>query len=429
MYNYKKLLLSNKLKVLLIPDKKFKLVVFEINMLIGNDVETKELLEIGHFIEHLFSLYTSTKYPCGSKNRDVFYFKNIDIDAEIVNKNIKFKLEFEPKHTDFVIDILTNALLDFKIDNEMFIKEKNAVIEELNEIIKDDEYKFHKKISSIIYKNCQRRFSQDDRLANTKKIKPDQIISYFKNYFKSGNMIFTIFGNISSKQKKELLSRLSQIPKGKYKYKINSLNFNTKIIHLRKNTNICQLKLLFKTSYILFSKEAYHLEAVDDILTNDLNSILLKELRTNKGLIYNITGEFELDEVSKNLSLYELTSVVDCNNIYKLLESILLIFTKLKQCKLDNKYFVNLRNKNKIEYLKKTYILEPENVISNYSKEYLWSQPITKLKQRIDIENELNADLFKKYCNKIFTKDNLVVCYESNKNIDKQIKILLNNFK
>ena len=32
-------------------------------MIIGNDIENKELLEIGHFIEHLFSLYTSTKYP------------------------------------------------------------------------------------------------------------------------------------------------------------------------------------------------------------------------------------------------------------------------------------------------------------------------------------------------------------------------------
>ncbi len=149
MYNFKKLLLNNGLKVLFIPDKELKLNIFEINLMIGNDVETKEMLEVGHFIEHLFSLYTSTKYPNGTKNRDMFYFKNIDIEAEIVNKNVKFKLEFETKNTDLVIDIITNALLDFTIDDEMFSKEKNAVIEELNEIIKDDEYEFSKKIVSI----------------------------------------------------------------------------------------------------------------------------------------------------------------------------------------------------------------------------------------------------------------------------------------
>ena len=29
-------------------------------------------LETGHFLEHLFSLYTSSKYPDGAKNRNIF---------------------------------------------------------------------------------------------------------------------------------------------------------------------------------------------------------------------------------------------------------------------------------------------------------------------------------------------------------------------
>ena len=36
-------------------------------MKLGNDIETKEILEIGHFIEHLFSMFTSTKYPDGKE--------------------------------------------------------------------------------------------------------------------------------------------------------------------------------------------------------------------------------------------------------------------------------------------------------------------------------------------------------------------------
>ena len=238
MYKFKNLLLENKLKVLLIPNKETKLITFRLNLSIGNDVEIdKESLEIGHFIEHLFSLYTSSKYPDGSKNREVFYFKNIDVQAEITDKNIKFSLEFEKKNTDFVIDVLVNALLDFKLDKKMFLKEKNAVIEELNEIINDDEYLINEKIVETVYKNTPRQFTQKERLDNTKKLKPEAVLNFFNKFFRGGNMLFTIFGNISLKQRNILFKKLNQIPRGVYRHLNYTTNFKNKIIYLKKKNH------------------------------------------------------------------------------------------------------------------------------------------------------------------------------------------------
>ena len=196
MYPFKTTTLNNGLKFIKIPSTETNLVIIQVFMKLGHDLETKSILETGHFIEHLFSMFTSTKYPDGKINRENLSFKNIDLDAEIVNKNIKFVLEFHKKHSEYVIDLLVNSLLDFKIDSCMFKQEKNAVIEELNEIIKDTDYKFNKKINSFIFKGHQRAYSEEDRLENTKKITEKDVEKYYKTYFSTKNFIIGVFGNL-----------------------------------------------------------------------------------------------------------------------------------------------------------------------------------------------------------------------------------------
>ena len=94
MYPHKIYKLDNNLKIITLPNKTTSLVILTIAMKLGNDIETREILEIGHFIEHLFSMFTSSKYPDGKKNREELSFRNIDLDAHIVNKEIKFNLNF-----------------------------------------------------------------------------------------------------------------------------------------------------------------------------------------------------------------------------------------------------------------------------------------------------------------------------------------------
>ena len=90
-----------RLKIVTLPNKTTPLAILTISMKLGNDIETKGKLEIGHFIEHLFSMFTSTKYPDGKKNREELSFRSIDLEAEIVNKEIKFTLNFHKKQTKF----------------------------------------------------------------------------------------------------------------------------------------------------------------------------------------------------------------------------------------------------------------------------------------------------------------------------------------
>ena len=287
MYKYNIETLKNGLKLIRIPNKETNLLLLQIQMKLGHDLETRSILESGHFIEHLFSMFTSSKYPDGKENREVMALKNINLDAEIQYKNIKFVLEFEKKHIDYVIDLVTNALLYFKVDKSMFKQEQNAVIEELNAIIKDADYEFETKINKLLFKNHQRSYSEKIRLNNTKKITPLDIQKYYTKYFTSKNYVIGIFGDIDNKDYNGLKKNMNKLQnKGTYKYNDYSLSIREPIIFHNNKEKVSNLKLIFNINSLFFEKEYYSIRGLIEILTGDLNSLLLKVLRNEKGLVY-----------------------------------------------------------------------------------------------------------------------------------------------
>ena len=80
----------------------------------------------------------------------------------------------------------------------MFVQEKNSVIEELNAIINESNYKLETKIDSVIFKNHSRSISQDKRLQNCLKLKPKDIEAFYKKYFVPENIVLGFFGNLEA---------------------------------------------------------------------------------------------------------------------------------------------------------------------------------------------------------------------------------------
>jgi len=91
MYKYNIETLKNGLKLIRIPNKETNLILLQIQMKLGHDLETKKILECGHFIEHLFSTFTSSKYPDGKKNIEDMAFKNIILEHLQSRHHASFK--------------------------------------------------------------------------------------------------------------------------------------------------------------------------------------------------------------------------------------------------------------------------------------------------------------------------------------------------
>jgi predicted Zn-dependent peptidase len=422
MYKYNFETLKNGLKLIRVPNKETNLILFQILMKLGNDLETKSILECGHFIEHLFSMFTSPKYPDGKKNREDMALKNIDLEAEIQNKSIKFVLEFEKKHIDYVIDLVTNALLDFIVDKTMFKQEQNAVIEELNEIIKDADYAFETKINKLLFKDHQRSYSEKMRLTNTKRLTSSNIESYYNKYFTSKNYVIGIFGDIDVKYYNILKTNMNKL-KNKHSYKYNdySLTIREPIIFYNNKEKVSNLKLIFNINSLLFEKEYYIIRGLIDILTGDLNSLLLKVLRNEQGLVYHCDGDYDIDVYNKGMSLVTITTLCNTKNLLKVIEYIIEVLNYIKNEYIHDKYINAYKSLIKIQKQKDIFSKNPNDVLTNYCTNLLWNKPIISFNSEYVNLGNINKELIKKQANRIFNQSNLVVCYDGNKYMNKQI--------
>ena len=426
MYKYNTSKLKNGLSILSIPNNKTKLITLDINLKLGNDSEIiSKHLEITHFLEHMFCLFTSSKYPDGKTNREILYNKNIELDASVIDKNLNFSLEFKPVHSSMVLDFIINALLDFKPDKNIFKQEKNAVIEELNNIIKDSDYLFETKINSLIFKGHQRSISIKDRLENCKKITTKQIYDFYKTYFTPKNMTITIFGHFSSDFISTIKKNLSTLKGKEIIYYPLTKFHNEKIIYYHKKSNISNIRILFNIPVIYFDKINYQIDALLSILSSDLNSILLKKLRTDYGLIYSLSMNNDCDEVDKYLSYIIIDTLCDTKNLILVIKKIFETLIDVKNIKIPDSYikkFIELEN---ITHDKEKFSPDPDSVLSDYTHSLLWGKKIVSFEDNHTKSKNISSISLKKTANMIFDFSKITVCYDGQQNLNKQLKELL----
>jgi len=426
MYKYNTYKLKNGIKFITINNKKTKLITLNISLKIGNDSETKKmLLEITHFLEHMFCLFTSHKYPNGKINRETMSNKNIELDASVIDKLLNFTLEFKPKHSDYVADLICNALLNYKPDDGIFKQEQNAVIEELNNIIKDSDYKFETKINSIMFKGHQRSHSIRERLENCKRITTGQIYDFYKSHFVSGNIVVGVFGNYKNDFILYLKKNLCKIHHGEIVYIPMKSYHNQKIIYYHKSSNISNLKIFFNIPYLCFDNINYQINAITDILSDDLNSLLLKKLRTEYGLIYSLSMYTDCDEIDNKLSYITIETLCDTSNLIKVIKSIFETLIDTKNIPINNIYINKYKEQVDISYSKEKFSPEPEDILESYIHYMLWGEKIVSFENEYKNNKKISSESLKKTANKIFDFSNMTVCYDGQKNLNGMIDEML----
>ena len=81
--------LDNNMKLLTIPIKNINLVYVELSLKLGSDNETDKQLEITHVLEHLFSSYTSDKYPRAKEIMSLLKKYGVSNNATVNNNTSK----------------------------------------------------------------------------------------------------------------------------------------------------------------------------------------------------------------------------------------------------------------------------------------------------------------------------------------------------
>ena len=209
-------------------------------------------------------------------------------------------------------------------------------------------------------------------------------------------------------------------------YKLYNLPIEQKIIYYRKDSPISNLRLVFKIPYLCFENISYQIDALNEILSGDLNSIFLKKLRTEHGLIYSLGMSCDCDEVDKELSNITISTLCNTINLVKVIKHIFEAIIDTKNILIENEYIKKYIEQEIIEYNKEKFSPSPEDVLDDYIQFLLWDKKIVSFddnhKKSIDINQKKLNDTAKK----IFDFNNMIICYDGKKNLDKSINELLN---
>ena len=174
--------LENNIKVLLIPVRDSKIITIKLIFKIGSDNENKNTLELAHFVEHMFAQYTSSKYPNYSKLisniKKLGIYRNASVDYSITD----YYMKGQSIHFDFMLDVLYNTYVDFKLDTEHLEQERNSVIEERNTILNDSWTNLTTDINKNLYPGHIRELSQRENIKNVKRLDGKDIINFYNKY-------------------------------------------------------------------------------------------------------------------------------------------------------------------------------------------------------------------------------------------------------
>ena len=428
---------KNGLKLLYIPNKKIKLIYINIGVKVGSDIETKETLEYSHFMEHLLTLLTSKKYNNGLENRNFLSQNNVTLNAENTTKHTMFQFVMKKQFLNKFLDMLVNALYDYYIDDNLFINEKNSVIEELNSIIIDNDYNFETFIESMIYKNHSRFYSEKDRLRNVKKTKTTDIINFFNKYYYSSNIVIGFYGDLNlnhvvkifdefNDNNTKIINKSINIYSCENRFKINLKN---QVNYLKENKQSCNLKIIFNIPYNFFDNEYYNIFAILNILAYDISSILINRLRNIEGLIYDLSALMDLDENNKKMSFIYFDTNIESDKLVKVIEIILEELNLLKINLLDDNIVKRYKESLYIKKIRDTLSIKPLDILDEYIKYLLWDKEIVTFNDEYKNFANINNKIIKDISTKIFDIKNMYIFYNGPKKLNNEINEIISIYK
>lgn len=427
--------LDNGMKILLIPIPKTKLIDLQLAFSIGQDNETysktKECnIEAAHFLEHMFSMYTSSKYPSAKKINYILSQNGISNDATVDSNITKYDLKLHKKHLNFVLDMVYNTYKDFKLDMNIYEQEKSSVQEELKSILDDIWIDLQEKMNKAIYLNHTRGLSQRENLKNVSKMKPKQLMDFYNKYYKPVNTTLIIAGDFNLKSTMEqcvkLFGRIKDggcmpLVKG-----IENIKKEPQIVFSKITKSMSyNLYINFRIPYIYFDEEYYFNYALGNILAKDLESILLKELRTKHGLIYTLDYDVNLDETNKSFSFLSINTQLDEKNLLKTIKIIFEILSNLKKKEIDKKEVKKYKTDIEMAMLEDNVCKDSEEFINLYGRCVIYNKNIESSKNMYKKLSQISIKELKHGANLIYKKENLILAYGGKNNYDNKIKRLI----
>ena len=419
--------LKNGIRIIIVP-LNTKLTYISTNYLLGRFKEKSHEAGLTHYCEHLLGSLTSQKYKSSAYISEEIYRRGGVFNAYVSDYEMSIYIKGIYDDLEFYMDILSNTINHFYVEEDIKKKEKGAIIQEYMGYISNNNYMFEYNIFKFLYPKYSYLADYKKQITYIKNFDDDKTLGYLRRQLNTDNLVISITCPLN--KIKEVTKNVKKYF-GIIKYKktiqeypvIKHSNTSLKIVNIRnsiidKNTSIV-IHLSKRFEYL--SEEYLILNFyIKRILFNFDAGIFYKKLRKELGIIYNIGISVNVDNYNPDMSNYVITS--KCHSKYTMvfLDNFIDI---LKNYEIEEERIFNAKRHFKYIYEStKFYNLSSYN--DEYKNQILFNKKFIASKEIYKKLLSIKSSRIKEYYKNVFVKDILakhILFYYSNKNVNKAI--------
>lgn len=289
MFKVDKKVLSNGIRVVLIPMPNSQSVNVSVIVGAGSKSEDKKINGAAHFLEHLFFKGTEKRPNQEDIMRELDRIgaeHNAFTSKELTCYFVKCAAKDFAVGFDVVSDIFLNPL--FK--EEEIEKERGVILQEIGMFEDSPPRKIGKLINEVMYGDQPAGRSVLGTRETISAMKRSDIVEFRNKNYTARNIVIVVSGSLDKKKVfREIKDKFSVVKNGKLTKNEKTVNlqksFNSKMVEKEMDQSVFRIGI---KAYNMFDKRRYALALLSKILGESSSSRLFVEVREKLGLAYDV---------------------------------------------------------------------------------------------------------------------------------------------
>ena len=217
MLNIKKTILSNKLRLLVVPMKSTEAVSVFIQFKAGSRYEVKSNNGIAHFLEHMF-FKGGERYPTPKSVAEAVDGVGGIFNAFTGNETVGYYIKVAKENIEVAFDVLSDMLLNSKFKQEDIDREKGVIVEEYNMYQDDPRSVLYDEFTKLLF-GANHPLGRDilGNMTFIKSANKKDFINYKNQLYTTSNMVISVAGNTTLVEVKKLVNKYLSLPKSSKK--------------------------------------------------------------------------------------------------------------------------------------------------------------------------------------------------------------------
>lgn len=287
--DYKKKVLKNGLRIIVVPIKNTSSVTVMSLVEAGSKYEDKKNNGISHFLEHMCFKGTEKRLKAIDISRefDAMGAQNNAFTSEEVTG---YWAKAHKKHTDKMLDIISDMYLHPTFPENDLETEKGVIVEEINMYEDLPQRLVYQVFGELLYGDQPAGWSIAGTKENVRSFKRDDFINYRKKHYVASATTIVVSGDINEKDIfKKVEKYFADISTGKKvgKKKVIEKQSEPKVKLKFKETDQTHLLLGFR-AFNLYDKRTPALRLLSVLLGRGMSSRLFQKMREELGICYYI---------------------------------------------------------------------------------------------------------------------------------------------